>query len=77
HIFANSGNDLRWRAEITGPEDRSSHLYEITIEYSYEEPTSPALPWWAYVIIGGGLVLITLIIITVVVVSKKKKVATR
>jgi len=44
HIFANPGNDLRWRAEITGPEDRSPHLYEISIDYFFnEQPTTPLL----------------------------------
>jgi len=78
HIFANPGSDLRWRAEITGPEDRSPHLYEITIDFFYTEAgtSSPTFPWWAYVIIGGGVIFITLIIVIVVVVSKKK-VATR
>jgi len=77
HVFVNPGNDLRWFIEITGPEDRSPHLYEITIDFFYTEPGTSPLPWWVYVAIGGGVVLITLIIVIVVVVSKKKKVATR
>ncbi|MGC9777862.1 MAG: fibronectin type III domain-containing protein [Candidatus Heimdallarchaeota archaeon] len=40
HIFANPGNDLRWRAVIAGPSDRSSHIYEIEIDYDYNEPPS-------------------------------------
>ncbi|MHA1155666.1 MAG: hypothetical protein ACTSQK_06115 [Candidatus Heimdallarchaeota archaeon] len=44
HIFANTGNDLCWRAEIYGPEDRSVHLYEVSIDYFYnEQPTAPQL----------------------------------
>ncbi len=38
HIFANPGSDLRWRAEITGASDRSPHLYELTIDYFYNDP---------------------------------------
>jgi len=44
HTFANQGYDLRWRAEITGPRDRSVHLYEITIDFEYNlAPTVPQL----------------------------------
>lgn len=44
HTFANTGNDLRWRAEIEGFSDRSPHLYEITIEYIINDPpTEPAI----------------------------------
>ncbi len=44
HIFANPGNDLRWRAEFTGPRDQSARLYEITIDYFYnEQPTIPGI----------------------------------
>lgn len=44
HIFANPGNNLRWRAEITGPEDRSVHLYEVSIDYFFnEQPLAPQM----------------------------------
>ena len=44
HEFVNIGNDLRWRAEIEGFADRSPHLYEIAIQYFYNEaPSEPAI----------------------------------
>ncbi len=44
HIFANPGNDLRWRAELTGGSDRSPHLFEVSIDYFFNEaPTIPQL----------------------------------
>ncbi len=44
HVFANPGYDLRWRAEIIGPRDRSVHLYEIAINYEFNlSPTTPTL----------------------------------
>lgn len=44
HEFVNTGDDLRWRADLIGPEDRSAHIYQITIDYEFNEaPTQPAL----------------------------------
>jgi len=44
HDFVVIGYDLRWRAEITGPKDRSVHIYEITIDYEFNlAPTEPDL----------------------------------
>ncbi len=44
HVFANPGNDLRWKAVIAGPEDRSVHLYAVSIDYFFnEQPTAPLL----------------------------------
>lgn len=44
HVFTNPGYDLRWRAEISGPRDRSVHLYEVEIDYEFNfAPTAPDL----------------------------------
>ncbi len=42
HEFVFSGDDLRWKAEITGPKDRSAHIYQITIDYFFNE--APSIP---------------------------------
>ena len=43
-VFANPGSDLRWRAELIGPTDRSVHIYEISIDYFYNlVPSAPAI----------------------------------
>ncbi len=75
HIFVNQGDDLRWRAEIIGPEDSSAHLYGLTINFEY----SAISPMMLYIIIGagGGLLLIILIVIIVVAIRRKKKTPTR
>jgi len=75
HVFVNQGDDLRWRAEIIGPEDRSAHLYGLTINFEY----SALSPMMLYIIIGagGGLLLVILIVIIVVAIRRKKKTPTR
>ncbi|NPE06796.1 MAG: hypothetical protein GNW80_00815 [Asgard group archaeon] len=75
HVFINKGDDLRWRAEIIGPEDTSAHLYGLTINFEY----SALSPMMLYIIIGagGGLLLIILIVIIVIAVRRKKKTPTR
>jgi hypothetical protein len=42
HIFVNPGNELHWRAELAGPNDRSVHIYDISIDYFYNE--APSIP---------------------------------
>lgn len=42
HIFLNTGGDLRWRAQITGPEHRSAHIYNVEINYEFNE--APSIP---------------------------------
>nr|NHJ85604.1 hypothetical protein [Asgard group archaeon] len=68
--FINMGKDLRWKAEITGPGDKSARIYEISIEY-----TTEFNPMWYYIFggAGGGLLLIIIIIIIAASVKKKKK----
>ncbi|MGC9777859.1 MAG: hypothetical protein HZR80_01290 [Candidatus Heimdallarchaeota archaeon] len=42
--FADSGQDLLWRANITGPSDRSVHIYSVSIDYTINyAPTIPTL----------------------------------
>jgi hypothetical protein len=42
HEFVNTGDDLRWEADFLGPEYRSAHIYEITINYEFNE--APSIP---------------------------------
>jgi len=75
--FTNTGRDLRWRAVIDGNTDRSVHLYQVVISFTfeYERPPWYASPLWIGILAGGGggLLLIILIIVIAVSVSKKKK----
>lgn len=44
HTFVNQGEDLLWRAEITGPEEFSAYIYEVHISYVYNAaPSAPVL----------------------------------
>lgn len=44
HTFQNLGNDLRFRADFLGPKYISPQLYEITIDYLYnDQPSTPLL----------------------------------
>jgi len=44
HVFTNIGDDLRWRVDIGGPKYASPHIYEITIDYTYNaQPDTPTL----------------------------------
>ncbi|MBN1329867.1 MAG: hypothetical protein JXA54_10370 [Candidatus Heimdallarchaeota archaeon] len=79
HEFTTAGNDLRWKAEVTGPEHLSAYLYELTIDYEYSSFMNFILtPWlglpvWAWFSIGlGALILIIVIIVVIVKVAKKK-----
>jgi hypothetical protein len=75
HEFVNEGNDLRWRAVINGPTDRSVHLYELTIDYG----TGGISPLLLYILIGAGgaILLIILIIVIVMAVKRKKSIPSR
>ena len=42
HEFVNAGNDLRWKAEFSGPLDASARLYEISINYTLN--AQPSIP---------------------------------
>ena len=42
HIFINPGSELQWRAELVGPNDRSVHIYDLSIDYFYNE--APSIP---------------------------------
>ncbi len=42
HVFNDSGYDLRWRVVITGPKDRSVHIYAMSIDYTINY--SPSIP---------------------------------
>ncbi len=72
HDFVFSGNELLWKANIIGPEDRSVHLYEVSINFDNSLAPLIDLPWWAYVIAGVGLVALILIVVFIVVIKKKK-----
>jgi hypothetical protein len=44
HEFVYTGDDLRWRVEFIGPEYRSAHIYNIEINYEFNEaPSIPSL----------------------------------
>ena len=44
HDFINVGSDLQWRAEFIGPNDRSVHIFDLSIDYFYNlEPAIPLL----------------------------------
>ena len=44
HDFINVGSDLQWRAEFSGPNDRSVHIFDLSIDYFYNlEPSIPLL----------------------------------
>lgn len=44
HEFVNLGSDLRWRAEFTGPNHRSVHIFDLSIDFSYNEaPSNPLI----------------------------------
>ena len=75
HEFVNEGNDLRWRAIIDGPTDRSVHLYELVIDYG----TGGISPLVLYILIGAGgaILLIILIIVIVTAIKRKKSIPTR
>jgi len=40
HYFTNVGNDLRWEATLIGSLHRSSYLYQVDIDYTYND-TAP------------------------------------
>ncbi len=42
HEFVNPGSDLQWRAELIGPNDRSVHIYDLSIDYFFNE--APSIP---------------------------------
>ncbi|NHK32491.1 MAG: hypothetical protein FK730_14150 [Asgard group archaeon] len=42
HEFVNTGDDLRWEADFLGPEHRSAHIYQIIIDYEFNE--APSIP---------------------------------
>ncbi|MHA1555694.1 MAG: hypothetical protein ACTSPM_02050 [Candidatus Heimdallarchaeota archaeon] len=44
HTFLNVGDELLWRAEISGPEYRSAYIYNVEINYEFNEaPTIPLM----------------------------------
>lgn len=44
HEFVYPGSDLQWRAELLGPNDRSVHIFDLSIDYFYnEDPSIPLL----------------------------------
>ena len=44
HEFTAIGHDLQWKAEFSGPTDRSVHIYDVRISYYYNLiPTAPVL----------------------------------
>ncbi|NHK32493.1 MAG: hypothetical protein FK730_14160 [Asgard group archaeon] len=44
HDFVFTGDDLRWRVEFVGPSYRSAHVFQIEINYEFNEaPTTPTL----------------------------------
>ena len=44
HEFAFFGEELMWKADIYGPEDRSVHIYSVSIDYEYNlAPEAPVL----------------------------------
>lgn len=62
HTFTNTGSDLRWRATFTtGRDDRSAHLYSVSITYGHTVITSlpPPIPGFpaAAIAIGAALSL--------------------
>ncbi|MHA1502133.1 MAG: GGIII-like transmembrane region-containing protein, partial [Candidatus Heimdallarchaeota archaeon] len=76
HTFTNTGYELLWRANIIGPEDESAYIYEISIDFEYEEPSPPGLsPLWLGIIIGGGVLALAIIIVVITVVVRKSKTA--
>ncbi|NHJ31701.1 MAG: hypothetical protein FK732_02455 [Asgard group archaeon] len=42
HEFVNPGSALHWRAEFTGPKDRSVHIFDLSIDYFFNE--APSIP---------------------------------
>ncbi|MBK5114674.1 MAG: hypothetical protein JJE41_13710 [Candidatus Heimdallarchaeota archaeon] len=42
HEFVNPGSVLQWRAELVGPNDRSVHIFDLSIDYFYNE--APSIP---------------------------------
>ncbi|MBK5114673.1 MAG: hypothetical protein JJE41_13705 [Candidatus Heimdallarchaeota archaeon] len=73
HEFVNEGNDLRWRAAIDGPSDRSVHLYELTIDYG----TGGLSPMMLYILIGVGGAILLIIIVILTAIRRKKSGPTR
>jgi hypothetical protein len=47
HEFTYFGDDLRWKAEITGSTYSSAHIYEVNINYEFNE--APSIPTIAHI----------------------------
>ena len=86
HYFSDVGNDLRWMAEIRGHIYRSSYLYEINIDYTYNDtaitstptptPTPTDTPTSSYSFIGGYVsvsLAITTSFAVITLVRRRKK----
>jgi len=44
HEFVNLGSDLRWHADLLGPNHKSVHIFDLSIDYFYNEvPSIPLL----------------------------------
>jgi hypothetical protein len=44
HVFSYPGFDLRWRAIIDGTTYRSAHIYDVSIQYTYNvQPSTPTI----------------------------------
>jgi hypothetical protein len=76
HVFVNIGTELIWRAQITGPQERSAYLYELSIDYTYEGGLS-GNTLWILLGVGGGILVLIIIVVVIVTITRKKKIPTR
>ncbi|MHA1125769.1 MAG: LVIVD repeat-containing protein [Candidatus Heimdallarchaeota archaeon] len=79
YTLPDGSKDLFWRVLFAYEDDRSPHLYELTITITYKGVVFDiADPLWIGLIAGAaGLLLIILVVVIVVTIKKKKKVSTR
>jgi len=76
HVFVNEGTELQWRAQITGPQERSAYLYELTIDYTYQSFFS-GTSLWIFIGVAGGILALIIIVVIIVAATRKKKIPTR
>lgn len=70
HIFTNTGDDLRWKVELSGLRDRSIHIFSVEIDYSYEPIEKTSMQ---FIPIGLAVLLISVFVTSLKGLKKKKQ----
>jgi hypothetical protein len=70
HTFVNNGKELLWRAEFSGQRDRSIHLSNIEIEYSFEKVSGASME---FLPVGLALIMLSIFVSAFYVPKKKLK----